>query len=58
VELLRLDEVFDAGKLADDGSVLLVLLDLGVLEVLDEVVEPLQTRVGDVADLSGEGVTF
>lgn len=60
VELLSLDEVLDLVELPNDGPVLFVLLvqDLGVLEVVYEAVEALKPCVGEVADLSYEGVTF
>jgi hypothetical protein len=46
------------GKLPNNGSVFLVLLHLGILEVLDEVVEALKARVGQIADLDRNGFTF
>lgn len=50
--MLALDEMGDLSELADDGTVLLILLNLRVLEVLDEVVEALQTGVGQIAYLN------
>jgi hypothetical protein len=43
---------------SDNGAVLFVFLHLGVLEVLDEAVEALQTGVGQVADLNIDFGTF
>lgn len=48
----------DLSELADDGTILLILLNLRVLEVLDEVVEALQTGVGQVAYLHESECTF
>lgn len=48
----------DLSELADDGTVLLILLNLRVLEVFDEVVETLQTGVCQVAYLHESKGTF
>jgi hypothetical protein len=44
----------------DDGPVLLVLLveHLGILEMLDKLIETLQTSVGEGTNLSGGRCTF
>lgn len=54
------EEVVDGGVLPDDGLVLLILVveHLGVLEVLDEGVEALETGVGERADLRAGRSTF
>jgi hypothetical protein len=57
-KLLALNEVGDLTKLPNDGSIFLVLLNFGVLEVLDEIVEALQTCIGEIADLNERKITF
>ena len=49
--MLALDEMGNLSKLANDGTILLILLNLRVLEVFDEVVKTLQAGVGQVAYL-------
>ena len=56
--MLALDEMVNVCELPDNWPVFLVFLHLGVLEVLDQVVEALETRVGEIADLNKEFFTF
>lgn len=53
LELLSFDEIVDFGEFPNYRPVFFILLveHLRILEVVDQVVQPLQSRVSEVADL-------
>lgn len=59
-DLLTLDKISNLRVFSDDGAVLLVLLveDLGVLEMLNEAGQSLQASIGQVANLYSKRNTF
>ena len=58
--MLTLDKTSNLRIFSDDRPVFLVLLveNLGVLEMLDQAGQPLQAGVGQVADLNQKRGTF